>query len=75
MSDLKPGQNWERQSTPGAQWRPVSVVSIQLEEVELRFLDMPAASDLERVFSTTRKYMLAAKDHSLGAAYRFVSES
>jgi hypothetical protein len=50
-------------------------VNVQLEEVELRFLDMPAASDLERVFSTTRKYMLAAKDHSLGAAYRFVSES
>jgi hypothetical protein len=43
-------------------------------EVELKFLDMPDAPDLERVFSTSQQQMLAAEP-SQGPEYKFVRDA
>jgi hypothetical protein len=72
MLSIKPGQNWERRSMPGAPWRPVDVVNVAGEEVELWFLDMPDAPDLERVFSTNPQQMRLAPDHGHGPEYKLV---
>jgi len=73
MSDVKPGQIWERQSTPGAPWRRVRVENVLTDEVELRYLDLPQTPDLEQIFSTSRTHMLAGGGHGQGAAYRIVA--
>ena len=55
--------------------RPIEVVNVLADEVELRFLDMPDASDLERVFSTKHEQMLSRPNHSQGPAYRLVRDA
>ena len=67
------GQKWERRSVPGAQWRPVEVVNVLGNVAELRFLDMPDAPDLQRVFSTNMDRMLSSVRQS--AEYRFVQDA
>jgi hypothetical protein len=74
MLSIKPGQNWERRSIPGAPWRLVEVVNVAGEQVELRFLDVPDAPDLERVFSTNLQQMRLAPDHRQGPEYKFVRD-
>jgi hypothetical protein len=73
MRNLSPGQKWERRSVSGAPWRPVEVVSVLGNVVELRFLDMPDAPDLQRVFSTNMDRMLSSVRQS--AEYRFVQDA
>jgi hypothetical protein len=74
MTDVKPGQIWERQSMPNAPWRPVEVVNVLFDQVELRFLDMPDAPDLSRTFSTSTQQMLSGRFSGAGAKYRFIRE-
>jgi len=73
MRNLCPGQKWERRSVSSAPWRPVEVVNVQGNVVELRFLDMPDAPDLQRVFSTNMDRMLSSVRQS--AEYRFVQDA
>jgi hypothetical protein len=68
-----PGQKWERRSVSGTPWRPVEVVNVLGNVVELRFLDMPDAHDLQRVFSTNIDRMLASVRQS--AEYRLVQDA
>jgi hypothetical protein len=65
-----PGQVWDRESIPGAPRRPVEVVNVLLNQVELRFLDMANAPELQRVFSTGVEQMLSPRGR--GAKYRFI---
>jgi hypothetical protein len=74
MSSVKPGQTWERRSTPDAHWRPIEVVNVLGNDVELRFSDMPNAPDLERVFSTKLEQMLSGPAHRQGPHYRIIRE-
>jgi hypothetical protein len=53
MLRVKPRQIWERCSISGAVWRPLEVINVLGDQAELRFLDMPHASDLERAFTTS----------------------
>jgi hypothetical protein len=73
MRNLYPGQKWERRSVTGTPWRPVEVVNVLGNVVELRFLDMPGASDLQRVFSTNIDRMLSSVRQS--AEYRLVQSA
>ena len=74
MLTVKPGQVWQRKSIEGAPWREMEVVNVGIvHEVELRFLDMPSAPDLERVISTTVDRMLAGSNGG-PSQYRFVRE-
>ena len=73
MPNVKPGQIWELQSIPNAPWRPVEVVNVLGDNVELRFLDMPDAPDLERVISTSAQHTLSGTFS--GAAGRYRSRS
>ena len=75
MLSVKPGQNWERRSISGAPWRPIEVVNVQGDEVELRYLDMPHAPDLGRVFSTTLEQLLSGPNQRQGPEYRFVRDA
>jgi hypothetical protein len=54
MPDVKLGQTWERRSIPGAPWRPVRVENLPRDNVELRYLDLPGAPELEQLFSGSR---------------------
>jgi hypothetical protein len=74
MLSVKPGQNWERRSISGAPWRPIEVVNVLADTIELRFLDMPDAPDLQRVFSTKVEQMLLSPDHRQGPEYRFIRD-
>jgi hypothetical protein len=58
MLRVKPGQIWDRCSIAGAAWRPLEVVNVLGDQAEVRFLDMPQASDLERAFTTSCRHML-----------------
>jgi hypothetical protein len=58
MLRVKPGQIWDRSSIAGAAWRPVEVLNVLGDQAEVRFLDMPHASDLERVITTSCRHML-----------------
>jgi hypothetical protein len=73
MLNIKRGQNWERRSYSGAPWRLVEVVNVEGDEIELRFLDMPDAPDLQRVYSTNLPQMLSR--YRQGAKYRLVQDS
>jgi len=75
MLSIRPRQNWKRRSIAGAPWRPVEVVNTAGDAVELRFLDMPDAPDLERVFSTNRQQMLLGTEHRQGPEYEFVRDA
>jgi hypothetical protein len=75
MQDVKPGQTWERRSIPGAPWRPVRVENVLRDNVELRYLDLPGASDLEQVFSGSRTRMVSTQvSEHRPASYRFVAK-
>src|SRR5208282_4531093 len=75
MPDVKPGQTWERRSIPGAPWRPVRVENVLRDNVELRYLDLPGAPELEQVFSGSRARMLSTQvSEHRPASYRFVAE-
>jgi hypothetical protein len=67
------GQKWERRSVPDVPWRPVEVVNVLGNVVELRFLDMPDAHDLLRVFSTNIDRMLSSARQS--AEYRLLRDT
>jgi hypothetical protein len=67
------GQKWERRSVSGTPWRPVEVVNVLGNVAELRFLDMPDAHDLQRVFSTNMDRMLSSVRQS--AEYRLVQNA
>jgi hypothetical protein len=69
MSDVKPGQIWERRSTPAAPWLRVRVVNVLFDEMELQYMDPP-----NKVFGTSRTHMLGGGGHGQGAEYRFVSD-
>jgi hypothetical protein len=58
---------------PVAPWRPVEVVNVLGNVVELRFLGMPDAHDLQRVFSTNIDRMLSRVRQS--AEYRLVQDA
>jgi hypothetical protein len=72
MLSIEPGQHWERRSYSGAPWRPVQVVNVEGDEIELRFLDMPNAPDLQRMYSTKLEQMLSR--HRQGAEYRLTPD-
>jgi hypothetical protein len=74
MSTVKPGQTWERRSTPGAHWRLIEVVNVVGDDVELRFSDMPNAPNLERVFSTKLEQVLLGPAHRQGPEYRIIRD-
>jgi hypothetical protein len=71
MLNVRPGQTWQRRSIPGAPWRPVEVINVLFDAVELRFLDLPHAPDLERTFATSRSRLLAGGGQ--GIEYRYAS--
>jgi hypothetical protein len=73
MPNLYPGQKWERRSVSGTPWRPVEVVNVIGSVVELRFLDMPGTSDLQRVFSTNIDRMLSSVRQN--AEYRLIRDA
>jgi hypothetical protein len=75
MLSIRPGQSWKRRSVPGADWRPVEVVNVLGAVVELRFLDMPGATDLQRVFSTNQRQMLLGTKRRQGPEYKFVRDA
>ena len=58
MLRVKPGQIWDHYSRPGAVGRQVEVINVLGDQVELRFLDMTRATDLERSFTTSGLHML-----------------
>jgi hypothetical protein len=58
MLRVKPGQIWDRCRFPGDAWRPVEVINVLGDEAEVRFLDMPQATDFERAFATSCRHML-----------------
>ena len=58
MLNVRPGQQWEVYSENADRWRPVRVVDILGNEVELRYLDMPGHSDLARILRAKRENML-----------------
>ncbi len=75
MLNVKAGQTWERRSIPGAPWRPVRVENVLRDNVELRYLDLPGAPELEQVLSGSRTRMLSTEDSEhRPASYRFVAE-
>jgi len=73
MRDVCPGQKWERRSISGASWRPMEVVNVLGNIVELRFLDMPETPDLRCLFSTNMERMLLSEPQ--GAEYRLVQDA
>ena len=74
LTTVKPGQIWERKSVAGAPWRGGQVVNVGAGEVELRFLDLPSAPDLELVIRTMVGRMLAGSNAGGPSEYRFVRE-
>ncbi len=76
MVTVKPGQIWERRATAGAPWRPVRVENVLANEVELRYLDLPAHNVLnfQQVCSTTIDHMLGGLSHGQ-SEYRFVRDA
>ena len=75
MPSVRPGQKWERRTIPKAPWRPVEVVNVLGDEIELRFLDMPGQSDLDRTFSTKLERMSGSREGKRLSEYRFVGDS
>ena len=75
MLNVKPGQTWERRSIPGAPWRRVQVETVRRDNVELRYLDLPGAPELEQVLSVSRTRMLSTEpSEHRPASYKFVAE-
>ena len=58
MLNVRLGQQWEVYSDSADRWRPVRVVNVFGNEVELQYLDMPGHSDLARTLRAKRESML-----------------
>jgi hypothetical protein len=56
--DVQLGQVWETRSTPKKAWRPVQVIKVVGDQIELQFLDLPGApDDAERTFTVSAEVM------------------
>lgn len=69
MSDVRPNQVWDVYSNHDDRWRPVRVLNVLSDEVELQYLDMPGVSDLARTMRVSRAHMLHNQ-----TAYRLVTD-
>jgi len=58
MADVNPHQVWEKYSKSDNRWRPVRVVNVLGDEIEIQYLDMPCVSDVARTRRASRERML-----------------
>lgn len=53
MPDVKPGQVWETRSNAKRAWRPVQVINVHGNQVELQYLDLPGTPVLQTTFAVS----------------------
>ena len=61
IPDIAPGQRWEIALNADGHWRPVEIVTVLRDEVQVRYLDMGSAPDKMRVKALSRRQMLENK--------------
>jgi len=68
MLDVKPGQVWKVRPRGEEVWRPVRVVNVVLDIVELEYLDRCEVPMSEKIFAVDRSEMLTT-----ASVYQFVA--
>jgi hypothetical protein len=59
MQEPNMGQEWSVYSDDEKRWRPVRIVNVLGEEVEVQYLDMTGVPDLARTQTFSRSRMLS----------------
>jgi hypothetical protein len=67
--DVRPQQIWQTRPNTNAPWRRVKVVNVNLDAVELQYLDTPGKPDIATTIATTQSAMLASD-----ALFKLVSD-
>lgn len=60
-TEINPAQRWEIALNADGHWRPVQVINVSGDQVEVLYLDMGTAPELMRAFTLSRRQMLENK--------------
>jgi hypothetical protein len=50
---VRPGQIWKTALLPKRAWRPVQVIQVVGDQVELEYLDLPGVPNLQKTFTVS----------------------